>query len=247
MNFGQFDLHSIKKSLGVFESWPIHPQWMVYRRKEKELRKIGTSCHGLVLDIGCADKIISNYLVSGQEYIGLDYYKTAMNWYGSEPHVFGDAQVLPIADSVVDTVLLLDVLEHLPRPNDCMKEIFRVIKPGGRLIVQVPFVYPIHDKPLDYQRWTEYGLQKLAEDHGYEIKEIIRFGNSFDTAALISCIAIAGMVLYSFPKKWFQFLLGTVLLVLVPVINIVSYALGVLSRDDEIMPHGYRFILEKPQ
>lgn len=247
MFFSKLDMRSIKDSLKKFESWPIHPQWMVYRRSNKDRREIGKACHGLVLDIGCADQIMSKYLEGGQTYIGLDYYNTATNWYGTKPHIFGDAQALSIASSAIDTVLLLDVLEHLPRPDRCMKEIYRVIRPGGKLVVQIPFLYPIHDKPLDYQRWTKYGFLKIAEEHGYEVKEITHLGQPFDTAALLSCVAITNMVIHSLPKKWFQFLLGSVLLALVPLINVISAFLSYLHGDDEIMPYGYRFVLEKPQ
>ena len=57
---------------------------------------------------------------------------------------------LPIATNSIDSVLFLDVLEHLQNPDQALNEIFRVLKSNGVLILQVPFLYPIHDAAYDY-------------------------------------------------------------------------------------------------
>ena len=75
--------------------------------------------------------------------------------------IFADAQSLPFKNKSIDTILLLDVLEHLPRPEECFEEIYRKSKPNGKVIIQVPFLYPIHDAPLDFRRWTQHGLRGL--------------------------------------------------------------------------------------
>ena len=57
-----------------------------------------------------------HYITRNQGYIGLDYYQTATQWYKTKPHVYADAQNLPFADNSIDTVLFLDVMEHLQLP-----------------------------------------------------------------------------------------------------------------------------------
>lgn len=61
----------------------------------------------------------------------------------------------------VDIFFCMEVLEHVPNPFNAIKEIQRVLKPGGILIGSTPFVFPIHDEPYDFFRYTKYGLRNL--------------------------------------------------------------------------------------
>ena len=235
----------LKQTLSVLRYYPIHPQWFAYRRSETNCREIGQQSTGTVLDIGCMDQYMQTYLAPEQKYIGLDYYQTALNWYTTRPHVYGDAQALPIASACIDTVLLLDVLEHLPNPEACVGEIARVLKPGGRLILQVPFLYPLHDTPLDFQRWTKYGLSRLVEQHGFQIRELLSSGHPAETAGLLFNIALSKIVLNWLRHKNPALLLGVCILPLILLINGFCALLSLLGPSDEIMPHSYRMILEK--
>lgn len=76
---------------------------------------------------------------------------------------------LPIEDEKFDTILLSDVLEHLPNPDKLWSEMFRLLVPGGKLILNVPFLYWIHEEPYDYYRYTEYALRRLAEQAGFSV------------------------------------------------------------------------------
>jgi len=223
----------------------LHPQWFVYKENQKNHREIGSKIKGRVLDIGCADQFISKYLPANSEYLGLDYYQTAIDWYNTRPNVFGDAQRLPFADETMDSVLLLDVLEHIPDPNLCMTEISRVLKKKGILILQVPFVYPIHDAPLDFQRWTSFGLHKLAEMHGFSVKEEKTLGKSVETAGLLFNISLCKLVLAWAKRKHPAVILFLIIGPLVVLVNVFCWLLAFLSSVEDFMPHGYRLILEK--
>lgn len=81
------------------------------------------------------------------------------------PDIVGDVMDLPIAENVYDSVLCLAVLEHVPRPWDAMREMRRVLKPGGTLVLYVPFLSPYHAMPGyygDYVRFTDDGLRALC-------------------------------------------------------------------------------------
>lgn len=119
----------LKRILAKLRYWPLHPQWLIYRRERHTYQEISRCLSGRLLDIGCAHQHIKTYLQTSCEYIGLDYYPTAVYWYATRPHIFADAQQLPFKDESMDAVLLLDVLEHLPHPQNCLSEIARVLKP----------------------------------------------------------------------------------------------------------------------
>jgi len=91
---------------------------------------------------------------------------------------------LPFRDRSFDTVLLTDVLEHIPVPAALLREIYRVVVPGGALVlISVPFLYWLHEEPYDYYRYTEYGLARLGRDAGFSIEEIRSFGSGIDAVA----------------------------------------------------------------
>jgi SAM-dependent methyltransferase len=82
-----------------------------------------------------------------------------------QPDIVGDVMAMPFEDSTWDSVFCLAVLEHVPRPWEAMKEIHRVLKPGGLGFVYVPFLSPYHAMPGyygDYFRFTEDGIRSLC-------------------------------------------------------------------------------------
>ncbi len=76
-------------------------------------------------------------------------------------HLRGDAHLLPFVDGAFDVVLCTEVLEHLTEPPRAIDDMFRVLKPGGQLLLTTRFLFPIHDAPHDYFRFTKYGLRHL--------------------------------------------------------------------------------------
>jgi ubiquinone/menaquinone biosynthesis C-methylase UbiE len=83
-----------------------------------------------------------------------------------------DAHALPFVDGAFDTVLCTEVLEHLPEPQRAIDEMHRVLKPGGELLLTTRFLFPIHDAPHDYFRFTKYGLRHLLRAfHDVRIEE----------------------------------------------------------------------------
>ena len=236
---------SIRKGLSFLKRTPFHPQWHVYRRERKVLAGIGAALSGRVLDIGCAEQRLKPYLNKDTRYIGLDYYVTAEYWYRTRPNIYGDAAELPIRDTSVDCIILMDVLEHLPGPKECLSEIYRVLTPGGLLILQVPFLYPLHDEPLDFTRWTIHGLKSLAGRHGFEIGEETAVGKPLETSALLLNIALSKAVLSWINKRSFWSVFALLLPFLVLGTNIISWILAGFSQQDDLMPYGYRLTCKK--
>lgn len=71
-------------------------------------------------------------------------------------------QPLPFPDGSFDTILLSDVLEHIPEPENLWREMQRILRPEGRIILNVPFFYKLHEIPHDYYRYTEFALRRFA-------------------------------------------------------------------------------------
>lgn len=236
------ELKRFKQIFSRLRYFPIHPQWLIYYKETRDLTQICKKLRGSVLDIGCADQKLRRLLPADCGYIGLDYYQTAAGWYGTRPQIFGDAQCLPILANSMDSVLLLDVLEHLPKPQDCIDEIRRVLKPGGKLVLQVPFVYPIHDAPLDFQRWTIYGLRELAKRSHFVVNEEVPLGNPLESAALLANIAITKTI-FNWINRKNPLALSLILLPLVVFfINALAWGLTRITAQDAFMPSGYRML-----
>jgi SAM-dependent methyltransferase len=83
---------------------------------------------------------------------------------GEAVDVAGNLLQLPFKNESVDTLICTGVLEHVPDPGAAVAEIYRVLKPGGRVFVETPFMQTVHASPDDYSRWTPNGLGRLLQD-----------------------------------------------------------------------------------
>lgn len=142
------------------------------RELEKFLEKY--AFEGRVLDIGAGG---SNYHKFFPNRVTLDVDEAR------KPDIVGDAQKLPFEDGSFEMILCTEVLEHIPEPVLAISEMNRVLKSGGLLILSTRFVFPIHDAPGDYWRFTKYGLLKLFKD--WEILELVAEARSFKTLAIL--------------------------------------------------------------
>jgi SAM-dependent methyltransferase len=179
------------------------------------------------------------YVSSTCEYVGFDYPTTALAWYGTRPQVFGDAASLPFSHECFDAVMLLDVLEHLPDVGSALSEARRVLKPGGCLIVKVPDLYPLHDAPLDFRRWTEFGLERDLSRHGFLVTELRGFGTPLETSMLLANLGHAKFALTGLRERRLLAIVGALILpLMIPLRNMVGWLSSHASRDVRTMPYA---------
>ncbi|MHC5542990.1 methyltransferase domain-containing protein [Singulisphaera rosea] len=82
--------------------------------------------------------------------------------------IVGDAHHLPFADDAFDSVVSFNTFEHLADPDRAAAEIYRVLKPGGKLIVHTAFLQPVHEPPYHFYNTTEYGLRRWFQSFDIE-------------------------------------------------------------------------------
>ncbi|HEV7165163.1 MAG TPA: class I SAM-dependent methyltransferase [Gammaproteobacteria bacterium] len=224
---------------------PLHPQWLMSRENYATKQAITPLVRGCVIDIGCGDRWLADCIGERGNYIGLDYPPTITQGYPGLADVFGDAVRLPFRNATADSVLLLDVLEHLPSPDAAISEAARVLKPGGLLILQVPFMYPVHDAPNDFHRWTLEGLRQLLIQNGLRLVDETTFGHPVETAAALGAIALAKSGLNILSRPRLAILLLPLITLLIPLVNVAGWLLGKALPADSFMPLSYRLVAER--
>jgi SAM-dependent methyltransferase len=80
------------------------------------------------------------------------------------PDILGDICTHDFGEAGFDVIVLSEVLEHVHSPHLAIENIHRILKTDGRLILTVPFIFPIHERPHDYFRYTRYGLEFLLRE-----------------------------------------------------------------------------------
>ncbi len=232
----------IRRWIAKIRVLPLHPQWLLaVSGEEHALREALSHLRGRVLDIGCADRRLAGWLPAGCSYIGLDYPSTATSMYHTRPDVFGDARVLPFPDGGIHGAIIKDVLEHVPGPETALAELGRVMEPGATLVLWMPFIYPIHDAPYDFQRYTEHGHREYLARYGFEVTQLQPVLSPVETASLMLCLACADAGEQILLRRPWLLPLLPVLASLVLLANLLGKGLSWLPAT-RFMPAFYRVL-----
>jgi SAM-dependent methyltransferase len=144
---------------------------------DEYVRLIRKHASGVLLDCGCGDvPYYDIYRDKVTDTVCIDWEETH---HGSD-HVDQYVDLngpLPFSDGTFDTVLLMDVLEHIARPDALIAELARVLRPGGVLLAGTPFLYWLHEQPHDYYRYTEFALRRFCAENGFVVLELEPYGS----------------------------------------------------------------------
>ena len=139
----------------------------LYRRLEQILHSDQLATGGRLLDFGCASKPYKDVFSERYPtYIGADLAGNK-----SAEVVVNEDGSLPLPNDSFDCVLSSQVLEHVREPGVYLRESFRVLRPGGSLILSTHGIWTYHPDPTDYWRWTIDGLRLQIETVGFEVIE----------------------------------------------------------------------------
>jgi SAM-dependent methyltransferase len=111
-----------------------------------------------------------------------------IDWQGSlYPNSYADLlcdlnqPINSLENASFDTVILSDVLEHISKPEILIKEIHRLLRSNGVLLLNVPFMHWIHESPHDFYRYTEFTLRKYLNDVRLEIEVLEIVGGAIES------------------------------------------------------------------
>jgi SAM-dependent methyltransferase len=146
---------------------------------------------------------------------------------------------LPFKDREFDTIILSDVLEHIPQPERLWKEMSRILSNNGRILMNVPFYYWLHEEPNDYYRYTEFALRRFVESSGLKVTLLKPIGGAPEILA-----DILAKNFLRYPK------LGRPLAILVQQFAFAFIKTKFGKKVSEVtsakFPLGYFLIAEKP-
>jgi len=201
-------------------------------------RAIRTHARGRLLDMGCGEvPLYGVYRDVVEENVCID-------WAGSiHPCVHLDFVVdlggmLPFEDQHFDTILLTDVLEHLAEPVTAIGEAARILRPGGKLIIGVPFFYWIHEAPHDYHRYTEFAMRRMCRLSGLSVVDLRAYGGLPE----ILC-DITAKTLEHLPRP-----MPVILRPIHTVLSLLTYSAPVRKlseRSKQHFPLGYLLVAQK--
>jgi len=145
----------------------VNPFFLARRWLWAEIAAASPVLSGRLLDVGCGSQPYRS-LFPACAYTGLDIDSPRTRALGVADAYY-DGHRFPFDDGRFDAVLCNQVLEHVFNPAEFLTEVRRVMAPGGRLLLTVPFVWDEHEQPWDYARYSSFGLRSLLEQHGFRV------------------------------------------------------------------------------
>ncbi len=159
-------------------------QWLpqIVQRYVQEAREAGP-----VLDVGCGEQPLRKHIESlGASYVGMDVCQNAQSNVQIVAAI-DDPTLIPgkVDGTTYALIVCTEVLEHVADWATGLANLRKLLKPDGRLILTVPFFFPLHMEPFDFYRVTHFGIQKLAEQNGFEVEHQECLGNTFDVLSTL--------------------------------------------------------------
>jgi len=211
-----------------FGSIFINPFYFIRKQLVNKITQLAPQLDGQLLDFGCGSKPYQTLFSNVRNYIGVDIEDEGQHDHKNEEiDYYYDGKSIPFDNETFDSILTSEVLEHVPDVDETLKELTRVLKPNGKILITVPFTWQEHELPYDFRRLTTIGLKKYLIDNNFKILteektghyfEVViqlwmtylrsfiyvnnKYINLFLNALFIAPICINGIFLsYIFPKK----------------------------------------------
>ena len=100
-----------------------------------------------------------------------------------KPDIIASIDNIPLENDSIDSIICTQVIGDVVDPSKVIKEFYRVVRPGGVVLLSESFMNEIHGEPFDYWRFTSYGLKNLFESNGFNIVKLEQVGGFFSVMA----------------------------------------------------------------
>jgi SAM-dependent methyltransferase len=142
------------------------PDFLLLTSLREAIRLHAKHCQGVIVDYGCGEKPYMPLFPGAARYVGVDFCVNGPNDVRLRPD-----GGLPLDNDFADVVVSFQVLEHVPDVSFYLSECFRVLRPGGQLLLSTHGIWPYHPGPNydDFWRWTSSGLRRVMQGRGFRI------------------------------------------------------------------------------
>jgi len=158
--------------------------WLARHKIIRALEEARVHARGRLLDVGCGWRPFAPVFEGRVErYFGTDLF-TSGDLAGVPPDFYSRAEALPVRSECMDTVLGLSMLTYLEEPDRALAEAFRVLRPGGVLIMEFTQMAAVLDHGHDYFRFTRHGAELTLRRAGFETVVSIPIGGLWSRVGL---------------------------------------------------------------
>ncbi|MEB3335634.1 MAG: class I SAM-dependent methyltransferase [Cyanobacteriota bacterium] len=151
-----------------------HPYALARTALRNAVRRVAPSVpSGPLLDVGCGTMPYRALFPRAEPYEGLEIDQERNRGHPHATHIY-DGNTFPLPAGHYAAILCSQVLEHSFTPEQLLAECHRVLRPGGVLLLTIPFLWPEHEQPWDSQRMTRFGLGRRLEAAGFRVERMLR-------------------------------------------------------------------------
>ncbi|RYY70133.1 MAG: class I SAM-dependent methyltransferase [Chitinophagaceae bacterium] len=165
-----------------------YPLYIIRSNLYKKMLKYAPLLSGKLMDFGCGSKPYKSLFTQVDEYIGVDYQGEGHSHVNEEIEVYYDGKTLPFEDNTFDSILANEVLEHIFNLEAILQELKRVLKPGGKILISIPFAWNEHEVPVDFGRYTSFGLTDIINRNGFNLIAMEKTTSFVETQAQLNIV-----------------------------------------------------------
>lgn len=159
-----------------------NPYWIPRHYIKKFCQANGQAISGRILDFGCGSMPYATCFANAKHYTGIEYDRNLSpgKHYIKGNVFFYDGRKLPFPDNHFDAIVSFQVIEHVENLQDVLSELRRVSRPGAKLLFTGPLLWPEHETPYDFRRFTRWGAIQTLRGAGLAVDSVEPLGSIYD-------------------------------------------------------------------